>query len=129
MKAYNRLKNHIQLGYNRIRYPFSMPEEVGLDLGLDITNALNFESFLEFLSSGSCLPQNLEKYMRREEVERFFAHPFRTDHFQDKTLFSYYFKQGWVEFELKFDCENRLRRMWLHLPGEEDLEIKLPKNS
>lgn len=125
MRAYFRLLSSIKLGYNRLRYPFSMPEDIGEDLGLDITNQLNFESFLQLLCSSSCLPQNLQKYMERDHVEKHFSHAFRTDRFSDKTLVCYYFKQGWIEFELKYDDENRLRRIWLHAPKAEECEIKL----
>jgi len=125
-----RLFCSLRSGVDRFRYPFSMPEDIGHDLGLDITNRLDFDTFLQILSSSACLPRNLRRYMSREEVEDIFSHAFRTDRFRDKTRFAYYFKQGWVEFELKFDERNQLRRLFLqscHLPQEGVLEIPLSR--
>ncbi|MFN4175009.1 MAG: hypothetical protein ACK4HV_07910, partial [Parachlamydiaceae bacterium] len=38
----------------------------------------------------------------------------KKERFNQKTLFSYYFNQGWVEFMLQFDDESRLRRLYLY---------------
>lgn len=131
MAAYQPIKRFIsslRLSVDRFRYPFSMPEDVGQDLGVEVTNRLDFQSFLKQLSSSQCHPQKIWRYMSREEVESMFSHAFRTDRFRDKTRFAYYFKQGWVEFELKFDEHNQLRRLFLqscHLPEGGALEIPL----
>jgi len=133
MGAYQPIRRFVsglRFGVDRFRYPFSMPEDVGHDLGLDITNRLDFDSFFKLLSSSACLPRNLRRYMAREDVEQMFRRPFRVDRFRDKTRFAYYFKQGWVEFELRFDEHNQLRRLFLqscHLPQGGPLEIRLLK--
>jgi hypothetical protein len=112
----------------RLRYPFSMPEEIGLDLGLDVTNSTDFDSLLKFLRSSSCYPRNLRRYMKKDEAEALFSHAFRSDHFREKSIHCYYFKQGWVEFELVYDNADRLRRIILQsrdISADEGVEIKL----
>jgi len=122
--------SNLRQGVDRFRYPFSMPEDVGKDLGVEVTNRLDFEAFLKRLISSHCRPRKIRRYMSREDVESMFSHAYRIDHFRDTTRFAYYFKQGWVEFELKFDEHNQLRRLFLqscHLPEGGALEIPLLK--
>ena len=124
-----RLFMSLQSGVDRFRYPFSMPEDIGRDLGVDVTNRFNFDTFLEFLCSPTCLPRNLKRYMPRQDVEEMFSHAFRTERFPDKTRFSYYFnKRGWVMIELRFNNLGQLRRLFLqspNIPEEGGLEIRL----
>ncbi len=112
----------------RFRYPFSLPEEIGVALGLDISNQTDFHTFLSFLCSSSCCPRNLQKYMKRDDVEPLFSQAFRSDRFREKSIHCYYFKQGWVEFQLHYDNDDRLRRIRLQsqtLESDEGVEIKL----
>lgn len=113
--------------FARFRYPFSMPEEVGQDIGLDINNQITFNHFINILANPAFHPSRVYKYMSRDEADALFAHAFRSDRFQTKSLFYYYFKQGWVEFEMTFDATGRLRRMLIQnkMIAEDSIEIKL----
>ena len=115
--------------FARFRYPFSMPEEVGQDIGLDVDNQITFDKFINILANPSFLPSKVQKYMSRSEADALFVHAFRSDLFQGKSLFYYYFKQGWVEFQMTYDENDRLRRMVLQNKqiAEDSIEIKLAR--
>lgn len=101
---------------SRFRYPVSLPEDVAKDIGISISNNLNFNEFLDFLSSFNCRPTKLRKYMPREEAEAAFNSALKKENFNSNTLFSYYFNHGWLVFALYYDCEGRLRRLNLQCP-------------
>lgn len=112
----------------RFRYPVSLPEEVALALGIELSNFYTFEDCMKRITSPSCCPSNLRKYMDRQKAEAAFANACRTDTFTHSSLFSYYFNEGWLEFELRFDEESRLRRLYVRhrdLPQEQGLELTL----
>lgn len=130
MGPFNHINNMLGLfrtGFVRLRYPFSLPEEIGSDLGLDVTNQTDFKTLLSFLCSASCAPRNLKRFMKRGDVDTLFQNAFRADHFSGKSIYCYYFKQGWIEFELIYDNNNLLRRVKLQSQklSDEGIELKL----
>ena len=98
----------------RLRYPASLPEEVAQALGLEIGNFLSFKKFLHALTSPDICPKTLFRFMPRQEAEQAFEGALRKELFAYSSLFSFYFPEGWLEFELQFDQELRLRRVFLH---------------
>lgn len=98
---------------NRYRYPVSMPEDVAADLGLNITNKLSFQEFINCLTDPNYRPAKLTRFMPREEAEDIFRLAIRKERFQQNSLFSYHFKGGWMEFILQFDDQSRLRRLYI----------------
>lgn len=112
----------------RFRYPVSLPEDVAEALGIPCSNSLSFEQFIQQLCSPQCRPTRLKKFMTREEVELAFVHALRKEHFNQNSLYSYYFNEGWMEFVLYFDDKSRLRRVYLqhkYIPQEEGFEISI----
>lgn len=112
----------------RFRYPFSLPEDVADALGISFSNFLTFDKFIEKLTDPSCVPERLMKFMPREEAEAAFESACRKEIFPQKTLFSYYFNQGWLEFILQFDNQSRLRRIYVQhkkIKCQEGTEIPL----
>ena len=97
----------------RLRYPFSTPEDIATDLGLNITNDLSFDELIFCITSPGHRPSKLSKYMPRDEAEILFQAARRKEIFRHNALFSYYFKGGWMEFLLQYDDESRLRRMYI----------------
>ncbi|HRD55943.1 MAG TPA: hypothetical protein PLC42_06055 [Parachlamydiaceae bacterium] len=116
----------------RFRYPISMPEDVATALGVPISNYITFKEFISCLASPSCKPTKLVKFMPREKAEEAFGKASLKEKFQNNTLISYCFSEGWVEFILHFDDNAKLRRIYLqHKWIEQDrgLEIELSKGA
>lgn len=112
----------------RFRYPVSMPEDIATALGIPLPNALSFTDFVIRLCQPSCLPTRLARFMPRELAEKAFCNAIRTERFYEKTLVSYYFPEGWLEFVLQFDKDSRLRRVYLlhrEIQAEHGVEILL----
>lgn len=112
----------------RLRYPVCCPEDIGLALGIELSNSLSFDELVAKLAHGSYYADRLEKYMERPAAECAFANAQRIERFQHNTLASYYFHEGWMEFSLQFDAENRLRRVYLqhqYIPTVMGVEITL----
>lgn len=97
----------------RFRYPVSMPEDVAADLGLNISNSLNFQEFMGCLTDPRHRPTKLIRFMPRDQAEDMFRFALRKERFQQNSLFSYHFKGGWMEFVLQFDEQSRLRRLYM----------------
>lgn len=97
----------------RFRYPVSMPEDVGTDLGLNISNLLTFPEFMNCLTDPRYRPTKLTRFMPRAQAEDIFRLALRKERFQRNSLFSYHFKGGWMEFVLQFDEQSRLRRLYI----------------
>lgn len=97
----------------RFRYPVSLPEDIASDLGLPIKNTLNFQEFIYCLIDPNQHPSKLTRLMPRQEAEDIFRLAKRKEIFKQNSLFSYYFKRGWVEFNLQFDEQSRLRRLYI----------------
>ncbi|MEC7838839.1 MAG: hypothetical protein VX777_02230 [Chlamydiota bacterium] len=112
----------------RFRYPVSLPEDVTETLGVQVSNFLSFDELIKKVASSRCNPLSLAKYMPRKDAERAFQRATCIERFGEKTLVSYFFPEGWVEFILKFDRQSRLRRIYLLHKGIEDeggIEISL----
>lgn len=112
----------------RLRYPVSLPQDVGSALGVPVSNSVRFQSFLQFLTSGQCIPTKLVRFMEREKVERAFEKARRKESFHHHTLYSFYFNQGWLEFDVEFDKNAKLRRIYVHhkeIPYPQGYELAL----
>lgn len=110
----------------RFRYPVSLPEEVASALGIDVSNFVSFEEFVSVLTSPTCRPTRLTKYMSRERAEEAFKTALRKERFKRNTLYSYYFNEGWLVFILQFDDQHRLSRIYLqHKRIKQDRGIEL----
>lgn len=110
----------------RLRYPVSMPREVAEDLGFELTSQLSYKKFFEMLIDPASRPKKLSRWMPRDIAEGVFQYAKRKERFIHNSLFSYYFKDGWIEFILQFDDEARLRRLYLrHKRLKEKHEITL----
>lgn len=102
----------VQQMFVRFRYPVSMPEDVAVSLGVSIENTIGFKNFLT--KCRDCQPTRLSKFMPRTEAERAFKGALRKEKFSSSSLFSFYFNEGWLEFELQFDSNSLLRRVYVH---------------
>ena len=96
----------------RLRYPVSLPEDVAASLGICVDNTIGFQCFLA--TCRDCRPTRLAKFMPRLEAERAFHAALRKEKFASNSLFSFYFNDGWLEFDLQFDASGLLRRVYLH---------------
>lgn len=111
----------------RFRYPVTLPEDIADALGIAASNFLTFDEFVRRLTSPSCRPTKLNKFMPREKAEEAFKTAQRTERFRQNTLVSYYFSEGWMEFILYFDEQSRLRRIYIHHRQiEKDQGIEIP---
>ncbi len=107
-----------------------MPEDIALALGISISNQLHFEEFVATLCCPQLRPTKLLKFMPREIAEQAFQKALRKERFSNKTLFSYYFNEGWLEFILQFDDHCRLRRIYLqHKSIAQDAGLEIPLNN
>jgi hypothetical protein len=113
----------------RFRYPVTLPEEIATDLGITVSNFLTFNEFVCQLTSLSCRPQRLSRFMPRDAAEAAFESAQRKEKFGHNSLFSYYFHEGWLEFSLHFDEHSRLRRIYLqHKYFDNEPGIEIPLN-
>ena len=116
----------------RFRYPVSLPEDVADALGIEMHNSMRFKELLHELTNMHHPCSRLNKFMSRELAERCFLHALRKERFPQSSLFSFYFNEGWLEFELQFDPESRLRRLYVHhklLSYPSGYELSLPCKS
>lgn len=126
MKAFD----HLYRFFIRFRYPVSLPEDIAHALGVETSNLLTFNEFVTQLTSSDCRPTKLTKFMPRKTVEDAFNGALRKERFNGKSIFSYYFNEGWMEFVLLFDEQSRLRRIYIQhklIEQEEGVEIPLNK--
>lgn len=113
----------------RWRYPVSLPEDIAADLGIRSSNLLTFTEFINQLSSLSYRPERLSRFMPRNEAEAAFELAKRKEIFGKSSLFSYYFHEGWLEFNLHFDENARLRRIYMqHKSFHSDQGVEIPLN-
>ena len=116
----------------RFKHPVSLPEEMGKDLGVRcLDHELSFHSCIQSLTSPTHCPRNLKRFMKRSEAEMQFGSALKKEHFKNNSLFSYYLFRGWFSFDLVFDEQDQLRRLYiqhrrLEERGESRLEIPLP---
>jgi len=114
----------------RFRYPVSLPEDVASSLGVDIENSIEFQNFLTKCHASR--PTRLTKFMPRMEAERAFHTALRKEKFSSSSLYSFYFNEGWLEFELQFDANSLLRRVYLHhklITGAIELNLMIDEQS
>lgn len=114
--------------FARFWYPVTLPEDVTETLGVEVSNFLSFDELINRITNSSTNPLRLSRFMPRRDAEKAFAHATCVEHFGEKTLVSYFFPQGWIEFVLKFDHESRLRRVYVQhkdIESEEGIEITL----
>ena len=112
----------------RFRYPLSMPEDIAIALGVEISNEVSFTEFVNQLSCPSCCPTKLMKFMPRDLAEKAFEKAPCKEKFNDRTLICFQFNEGWMEFDLQFDSQSRLRRVYLqhkNIVNERGVELKL----
>ena len=98
----------------RLRYPVSLPQDVGHALGISISNFIRFPALLDLIMNGSCKPTKCRRFMERDKVEKAFEKAQKKEIFHQHSLYSFYFNQGWLEFDLEFDCNALLRRIYIH---------------
>lgn len=114
----------------RFRYPFSLPQDVAHDLGLDIPNVLSFSTFITHLTTPHIRPTKLIKFMPRELAEETFKTALRKERYKQNSLISYHINGGWMEFMLQFDEQSRLRRLYIRhkdLKQKYEITISIPK--
>lgn len=104
---------HLSRLFVRFRYPVSLPEDVASDLGLELTNKLSFQEFIDRLTDPRHSPTKLSRFMPRDDAESIFCLAKKKERFKQDSLFSYHFKGGWMEFSLQFDEQSRLRRLYI----------------
>ncbi len=118
----------------RFRYPVTLPEDVASSLGIHLSNFVTFDNFVKKLTDPDCCPTTLYKMMDRRKAEETFCGAQRIEQFQRNTLISYYFNEGWLEFNLHFDESSRLRRLYIQhkqIKSDQGIEVSLilaPKN-
>lgn len=117
----------------RFKHPRSLPEEIGKDLGVQILyNQISFQECIDYLTSPEHRSKNLKKFMPRKEAEEKFHFARRKERFKNNSLFSYHIYHGWLAFDLVFDENDRLRRVYMqhqHLEGASDEGIEIPLNT
>jgi hypothetical protein len=106
----------------RIWHPVALPEDVAGPLGIEVSNFLSFRELVDLLSKPTVYVSNLSKFMPRKEAESIFRSPTCCESFRDKTLVCYFFNEGWIEFVLCFDSEERLRRIYLNHPAIQNVQ-------
>ena len=127
MKAIDRLYRF----FIRFRYPVSLPEDIANALGIELSNFVTFEEFVERLTCPTCRPTRLSRFMPRDRAEAAFQTAQRKEHFKLNSLYSYYFSEGWLEFVLEFDENALLRRLYLHhknIKQDRGIEIALNRS-
>ncbi len=121
-------RNFIQRFLLRFRFPVSLPEEIADALGVYLPTKATVDELLTRLTTKGCQPTRLMRFMPRLKAESAFRTARRSDRFARTTHFAYYFLDGWLEFCLHFDSEDRLRRLYIHhrsLNAERGVEIPL----
>ncbi len=109
----NYIKSLVYL-FARLRYPVSLPEDVASDLGIPLKNIFSFQELIGSLTNPQQKPAKLCRFMPREQAENIFQSAKRKEKFKQNSLFSYCFKRGWMEFNLQFDDQSRLRRLYIY---------------
>jgi hypothetical protein len=112
----------------RLRHPISLPEEIARDLGIPISNYLDYQQLTHFIRQGGLTPTKLHKFMARDVAEAAFDHAIKVEKFCRESHFSYCFNDHWMDFTLHFDQNDQLRRLYFHCCGmsfDEQQEILL----
>jgi hypothetical protein len=114
----------------RIWYPVALPEDLAEVFEIEISNFVPYPKLLETISGCQLHSHRLAKYMPRKLAESVFRHATCVETFKDKSIASYYFHEGWIEFVLYFDQDGALRRIYLlHKEIPNEMGVELPLNS
>lgn len=97
----------------RFKYPISLPEDVATALGVSVSNFVPFDLLIKTVSANSTRPKSLKKYMPRREAEQAFKAALKVERHRDRSIYSYYSNNNWVEFSLVFDQDGRLRHLFM----------------
>jgi hypothetical protein len=122
------LFNPLKRLMTRWRYPVCCPEDIAQALGIRLTNQLTFEELVCKITSPHCSVNSLYKYMNRTAAEAAFGNALQIECFHNTTLVSYYFTEGWLVFNLHFDKEGKLSRLFIQhqcIPERQGIEIAL----
>ncbi|MCP5470013.1 MAG: hypothetical protein H7A36_05870 [Chlamydiales bacterium] len=115
----------------RFRYPVSLPEDLAHDLGMRISNTINFKQLLRELRASDLRLTRVKRYMPRQLAEKIFQSALRKESFKSSSLFSYYFNKSWLVFALYFDENDCLRRLYVQCPscsGYDGFDIHLEES-
>lgn len=123
---------HVGRMMGRLRYPVSLPQEVADAVGFRGAPVFSFRELLQRLTNPGCVLYNFIRMMPREVAEGLFEKAARKESFGAYSIYSYYFRQGWLEFVLHFDDMGRLRRVYLQhrsirSPSGQELVLRSPQ--
>lgn len=113
---------------SRFKHSLSLPEEIASDLGIFLSNRLDYVELRELFLQREITPTKLHRFMERSLAEGNFRHAKKFEKFCRESHFSYCFNGNWVDFTLHFDQQDRLRRLYIHCCGmaiDEQHEISL----
>lgn len=113
----------------RIWYPVALPEDIANCFGLKVSNLLSLEDLLGVLKRSQSYTSFLSRYMPRDIAESVFRRATSIESFGEKTIASFYFRGGWMEYVLQFDKEDRLRRVYLCHRQIESEGVEIPLTS
>lgn len=129
-KAYEQMERMLC----RLRHPVSLPQEVADAVGFRGGPVNTFCELMLRLTSPGCVCHHLCRMMPREVVEELFDRAVRKEDFGLHSIYSYYFRQGYLEFVLHYDELGRLRRVYLQhksivSPGGQELILRSPQSN
>jgi hypothetical protein len=121
------LKERIRTAIGWIRYPRSVPEEVAAALGVTLAQPHCWDELLKHLGSPQWAPPRLQRLMSRAHAQAAFSSALQIEEFTHTALCSYHLGGGWLTFDLHFDLEQRLRRLYVRHPqlGPDPRELTL----
>lgn len=86
---------------------------MGEALGIEVSNFKGCDCLIGQLLGPSGQPTRLHRFMTRERAEYVFERALRCERFRRHTLCCYYLNDGWLNFRLDFDAQDRLRRLYV----------------
>jgi hypothetical protein len=116
------VKERLKTALGWIKYPRSEPQEVASAIGLP--RPMDWEQLLMRLRAAG-QPPRLYRYMARAHAQAIFASALRVEEFTNASLCSYHMAGGWLSFDLHFDLDQRLRRVYVSHPQLTPLELPL----
>lgn len=127
MSSVASLKERLRTALIRIRYPRSMPEDIAAALGISSDQPVDWQQVLSHLQGSGWAPPRLHRLMARVHAEAAFSSALQIEEFTHTALCSYHLAGGWLTFDLHFDLDQRLRRLYVRHPslGGEPRELSL----